>query len=240
MRIDVLTLFPGMFEGPLSHSILARAMEAGLLAVGVHDLRQYAEGKHRVTDEPPFGGGGGMVMKPEPIFAGVEALAENFGPGRVILLSPAGKRLSPDVAKRLAREEHLFLICGRYEGVDQRVADHLADEEISIGDYVLSGGELPAMVLIDAVARFMPGVLGDPEAPHKDSFSEGMLEAPHYTRPRVFRGWEVPDVLLSGDHGAVETWRKEEGKRRTSLARPDLAGEEEDGISERSRPGTGS
>lgn len=223
MRIDVLTLFPGMFEGPLSHSILARAREAGLLTVETHDLRQYAEGKHRVTDEPPFGGGGGMVMKPEPIFAGVEALAGSHGPGRVILLSPAGTRLSPEVAERLAREDRLTLICGRYEGVDQRVADHLADEEISIGDYVLSGGELPAMVLIDAVARFLPGVLGDPEAPHNDSFSAGMLEAPHYTRPRVFRGWAVPDVLLSGDHGAVAAWRKAEGERRTSLVRPDLA-----------------
>ncbi len=223
LRIDVLTLFPGMFEGPLSHSILARAREAGLLTVDLHDLRQYAEGKHRVTDEPPFGGGGGMVMKPEPIFAGVEAILAAHGPGRVLLLSPAGTRLSPEVAERLSREEHLVLICGRYEGVDQRVADHLADEEISIGDYVLSGGELPAMVLIDAVARFLPGVLGDPEAPRKDSFSKGMLEAPHYTRPRDFRGWTVPEVLLSGDHGAVEAWREEEGRRRTARVRPDLA-----------------
>ncbi|MEW6720877.1 MAG: tRNA (guanosine(37)-N1)-methyltransferase TrmD [Thermodesulfobacteriota bacterium] len=222
MRIDVLTLFPGMFEGPLSHSILARAQEAGLLTVETHDLRRYAEGKHRVTDEPPFGGGGGMVMKPEPIFAGIEALVEAHGPGRVILLSPAGTRLDPEVAERLAREEHLLLICGRYEGVDQRVADHLADEEISIGDYVLSGGELPAMVLIDAVARFLPGVLGDPDAPRKDSFSSGILEAPHYTRPRDFRGWTVPEVLLSGDHGAVDAWRREEAERRTSRIRPDL------------------
>ena len=226
MRIDILTLFPGMFDGPLSHSILARAREAGLLAVEVHDLRQYAEGKHRVTDEPPYGGGGGMVMKPEPIFAGVEALTRDFGPGRVILFSPAGAPLTPDIAKRLACEKHLVLVCGRYEGVDQRVADHLADEEISIGDYVLSGGELPAMVLTDAVARFIPGVLGDSEAPYKDSFSEGMLEAPHYTRPREFRGWAVPDVLLSGDHGAVEKWRREEGRRRTDIARPDLAKKE--------------
>ncbi len=222
MRIDVLTLFPGMFEGPLSHSILARAREAGLLEVAVHDLRQYAEGRHRVTDEPPFGGGGGMVMKPEPIFAGVEALAAAHGPGRVVLLTPAGALLSPAVAERLAKEARLVLICGRYEGVDQRVADHLADEEISIGDYVLSGGELPAMVLIDAVARFLPGVLGDPGAPHRDSFAEGVLEAPHYTRPRDFRGWTVPEVLLSGDHGAIEAWRREEGVRRTSRLRPDL------------------
>jgi tRNA (guanine37-N1)-methyltransferase len=211
-----------MFEGPLSLSILARAREAGLLTVEMHDLRQYAEGKHRVTDEPPFGGGGGMVMKPEPIFAGVETLVGTFGAGRVILLSPAGTRLTPEVAERLSREEHLLLICGRYEGVDQRVADHLADEEISIGDYVLSGGELPAMVLIDAVARFLPGVLGDPDAPRKDSFSTGILEAPHYTRPRDFRGWTVPEVLLSGDHGAVESWRREEAERRTSRIRPDL------------------
>jgi tRNA (guanine37-N1)-methyltransferase len=222
VRIDVLTLFPGMFQGPLSHSILARAREAGLLVVETHDLRQYAAGKHRVTDEPPFGGGGGMVMKPEPIFAGVEAIAAAHGPGRVILLSPAGSRLSSESAERLSKTDHLILICGRYEGVDQRVADHLADEEISIGDYVLSGGELPAMVLIDAVARFLPGVLGDPEAPRKDSFSEGALEAPHYTRPRDFRGWTVPEVLLSGDHGAIEAWRKAEGERRTSRIRPDL------------------
>jgi len=222
VRIDVLTLFPGMFPEALSHSILAKAREAGLLTVEAHDLRQYAEGKHRVTDEPPFGGGGGMVMKPEPIFAGVEALAGTHGPGRIILLSPAGALLTPGTAARLAREEHLILICGRYEGVDQRVADHLADEEISIGDYVLSGGELPALVLIDAVARFLPGVLGDPEAPHKDSFSQGFLEAPHYTRPREFRGWTVPDVLLSGDHGAIDAWRRTEGERRTAERRPEL------------------
>ena len=218
----MLTLFPGMFPGPLSHGVLAKAREAGLLSVEPHDLRMYAEGKHRVTDEPPFGGGGGMVMKPEPIFAGVEALAKAHGPGRVILLSPAGSVLTPAMAARLAGEEHLILICGRYEGVDQRVADHLADEEISIGDYVLSGGELPALVLIDAVARFLPGVLGDPDAPHKDSFSQGFLEAPHYTRPREFRGFAVPDVLLSGDHGAIEAWRREEGERRTASRRPEL------------------
>ena len=222
MRIDILTLFPGIFSGPLDHSILARAREAGLLAVGVHDLRDYAEGKHRVTDEPPFGGGGGMVMKPEPIFAGVEAIRTRFGPGKTVLLSPQGERLTHRLARRLAGEEHLILICGRYEGVDQRVADHLADFEVSIGDYVLTGGELPALVLVDAVARFVPGVIGDPLAPERDSFEEGILEGPQYTRPREFRGLTVPDVLLSGNHAAIEKWRREEGTRRTLARRPDL------------------
>ncbi|MBI5420098.1 MAG: tRNA (guanosine(37)-N1)-methyltransferase TrmD [Deltaproteobacteria bacterium] len=224
MRVDVLTLFPGIFSGPLDHSILAKAREAGLLTVTVHDLRQFAEGKHRVTDEPPYGGGGGMVMKPEPIFAGVESLRERFGPGKAVLLSPQGELLNPALARRLSKEEHLILICGRYEGVDQRVADFLADFEISIGDYVLTGGELPALVLIDAVARFLPGVLGDPEAPYRDSFEEGLLEAPQYTRPRVFRGHPVPEVLLSGNHAEIEKWRREEAQQRTRLRRPDILG----------------
>jgi len=222
MRVDVLTLFPGIFAGPLDHSILARAVASGRLAVAVHDLREFAEGKHRVTDEPPFGGGGGMVMKPEPVFAGVEGLRERFGPGKAVLLSPQGELLTPALARRLAGEEHLILVCGRYEGVDQRVADHLADLEVSIGDYVLTGGELPALVLIDAVARFLPGVLGDPQAPYRDSFEEGVFEGPQYTRPRVFRGHAVPDVLLSGNHAEIEAWRREEGLRRTLLRRPDL------------------
>lgn len=222
MRVDVLTLFPGIFSGPLDHSILLKARDAGLLTVAAHDLREFAEGKHRVTDEPPFGGGGGMVMKPEPIFDGVEALRERFGPGKAVLLSPQGETLTSETARRLAAEEHLILICGRYEGVDQRVADHLADLEISIGDYVLTGGELPALVLIDAVARFLPGVLGDPLASSRDSFEEGLLEGPQYTRPRSFRGHAVPEVLLSGDHAAVEEWRREEALRRTRERRPDL------------------
>ncbi len=222
MRIDVLTLFPGIFSGPLDHSILARAVASGRLAVAVHDLREFAEGKHRVTDEPPFGGGGGMVIKPEPVFAGVEALRERFGPGKAVLLSPQGELLTPGLARRLAGEEHLILVCGRYEGVDQRVADHLADIEVSIGDYVLTGGELPALVLVDAVARFLPGVLGDPQAPYRDSFGEGVFEGPQYTRPRVFRGFAVPDVLLSGNHAEIEAWRREEGLRRTLARRPDL------------------
>jgi tRNA (guanine37-N1)-methyltransferase len=222
MRVDVLTLFPGIFDGPLDQSILLKAREAGLLSVEVHDLREFAKGKHRVTDEPPFGGGGGMVMKPEPVFAGVESLKEKFGPGKVVLLSPQGERLTSALARRLAEVGHLILVCGRYEGVDQRVADHLADLEVSIGDYVLTGGELPALVLIDAVARFLPGVLGDPLASSRDSFEEGLLEAPQYTRPREFRGYTVPDVLLSGDHAAIERWRREEALRRTRLKRPDL------------------
>ncbi len=222
MRVDVLTLFPGIFSGPLDHSILARAIASGRLTVAVHDLREFAEGKHRVTDEPPFGGGGGMVMKPEPVFAGVEVLRERFGPGKAILLSPQGEPLTPALARTLAGEEHLVLVCGRYEGVDQRVADHLVDLEVSIGDYVLTGGELPALVLVDAVARFLPGVLGDPQAPYRDSFEEGVFEGPQYTRPRVFRGFAVPDVLLSGNHAEIEAWRREEGLRRTLLRRPDL------------------
>lgn len=223
MRVDVLTLFPGIFSGPLDHSVLLKAAEAGRLTVAVHDLREFAPGKHRVTDEPPFGGGGGMVIKPEPIFAGVESLRERFGPGKAVLLSPQGETLTSTLARRLSAEEHLILICGRYEGVDQRVADYLTDLEISIGDYVLTGGELPALVLIDAVARFLPGVLGDPLASSRDSFEEGLLEAPQYTRPRSFRGYEVPDVLLSGDHAEIEKWRREEAHRRTRMRRPDLA-----------------
>jgi tRNA (guanine37-N1)-methyltransferase len=223
MRIDILTLFPGIFSGPLDHSILHKARESGLLAVEVHDLREFASGKHRVTDEPPFGGGGGMVMKPEPIFAGVEALRGRYGHGKAVLLSPQGEPLTSALARKLSSERHLILICGRYEGVDQRVADHLADLEVSIGDYVLTGGELPALVLVDAVARFLPGALGDPLASSRDSFEEGLLEAPQYTRPRTFRGHDVPDVLLSGDHAAIEKWRRDEAVRRTRARRPDLA-----------------
>lgn len=222
MRIDILTLFPGIFSGPLDHSILAKAREAGRLVVEVHDLRDFAPGKHRVTDEPPFGGGGGMVMKPEPIFLGVESIRERFGPGEAVLLSPQGELLTHGLARTLSEAGHLILICGRYEGVDQRVADHLADREVSIGDYVLTGGELPALVLIDAVARFLPGVLGDPAAPYRDSFGEGLLEGPQYTRPREFRGHAVPDVLLSGNHAEIERWRREEAVRRTARRRPEL------------------
>jgi tRNA (guanine37-N1)-methyltransferase len=223
MRVDILTLFPGIFSGPLDNSILLRAREAGLLTVAVHDLRDFAAGKHRVTDEPPFGGGGGMVMKPEPVFAGVESVRERFGPGKAVLLSPQGETLSSALARRLsAEEDHLILICGRYEGVNQRVADHLADLEVSIGDYVLTGGELPALVLIDAVARFLPGVLGIPGLLPRflrggSARGAAVHPAAHVPRPRGAGRAPI------GDHAAIEKWRREEALRRTRTRRPDLA-----------------
>lgn len=220
MRIDIVTLFPGMCEGPLQASILGRARERGVVDVRVHDLRAFAEGRHQVTDDAPFGGGGGMVLKPEPLAACIGALR---GEGsRVILLDPAGRRLTQEVARELAAERHLVLVCGRYEGVDERVREHLVDEEISIGDFVVTGGELPALVVTDAVARLLPGALGDAEAPARDSFARGLLEHPHYTRPEAFRGWVVPAVLLSGDHGRIARWRRLLSVWRTWRRRPDL------------------
>jgi tRNA (guanine37-N1)-methyltransferase len=223
MRIDVLTLFPAMFSAYLGESILQRAQIAGLLAINVHNIRDYAEGRHRVTDEPPFGGGGGMVLKPEPIFAAVEAIAGAAMPGpRRILLSPQGRPLTQARAAALAEEPWLLLLCGRYEGVDERVREHLVDEELSIGDYVLTGGELAALVVVDALARHVPGVLGDEHAAARDSFAIGLLEGPHYTRPVVFRGHEVPAVLRSGHAGHIARWRREQALRRTWQRRPDL------------------
>lgn len=226
MRIDVLTLFPDMLSAYLDESILQRAQAAALLEVHLHNIRDYAKGKHRVTDEPPYGGGGGMVLKPEPIFAAHEALisdaaVEGAGP-RAILLSPQGRRFDQQVAAELVREPWLALICGRYEGVDERVREHLVDDELSIGDYVLTGGELPAMVVIDAVARLIPGVLGDERAAEQDSFTAGLLEGPHFTRPETFRDWRVPDVLRSGHNTNIERWRREHALRRTWQRRPDL------------------
>jgi len=223
MRIDVLTLFPAMFSAYLDESILQRAQVAGLIAIGIHNIRDHAAGRHRVTDEPPFGGGGGMVLKPEPIFAAVEAVIGGASPGpRRILLSPQGRPLTQALAEELAGAAWLLLLCGRYEGVDERVRQHLVDDEISIGDYVLTGGELAALVLIDAVARHMPGVLGDEHAAARDSFAMGLLEGPHYTRPVSFRGWDVPAVLRSGHAGRIARWRREEALRRTWQRRPDL------------------
>jgi len=222
MRFEIFTLFPEIFAGVFDESILKRAREAGLLEIGLHNIRDYAEGKHRVTDDYPYAGGGGMIMKPEPIFAAVEAVLGAPPQIPVILLSPQGRVFNQDIAFELAQHPHLALICGHYEGVDERVREHLATDEISIGDYVLTGGEIPAMIIVDAVARLIPGVLGDPAAPTKDSHASGLLEGPHYTRPAEFRGWRVPEILLSGNHAQIAAWRRREALRRTLERRPDL------------------
>jgi len=225
VRIDIVTLFPAMLEAPLAESILGRARARGLVDIRVHDLRAHAAGRHRVTDEPPFGGGGGMILKPEPLAAAIEALraaGSAEAPARVILLGPAGRRFSQAVARELARRPHLVLVCGRYEGVDERVSEQLVDEELSIGDYVLTGGEPAALVVTDAVTRLLPGVLGDGDAPAHDSFARGLLEHPQYTRPEVFRGAAVPEVLRSGDHGRIARWRTLMSLWRTWQRRPDL------------------
>jgi tRNA (guanine37-N1)-methyltransferase len=218
MRIDVLTLFPKMFENVLGESILKRAQAKGLAEIRVHNLRDWTSDAHRSADDKPFGGGAGMVMKVEPVY---EALEELSGKSKVILLTPQGKRLEQGLVKRLAKEKRLVLICGHYEGVDERIRE-LADEEISIGDYVLTCGELPALVLIDSVVRLIPGVLGDDESAKFESFENGMLEYPQYTRPAVFKGKSVPQVLLSGNHKNIEDWRKREALKRTRERRPDL------------------
>ena len=222
MRFDVFTLFPEMFTAYLNESILKRAREAGLLEVSLHNIRDYTTDKHRTTDDEPYGGGGGMVMKPEPIFAAVEGVLGAPPSCPVILLTPQGRTFSHRVALELSQHEHLALLCGRYEGVDERVREHLVTDEISLGDFVLTGGELPALAVIDAVSRLIPGVLGDPEAASKDSHASGLLEYPHYTRPPEFRGWEVPEVLRSGNHAEIEKWRREQSEERTRQRRPDL------------------
>jgi len=220
MRIDVVTLFPGIFAGPLQESILARAQARGTVEIRVVNLREFAGGRHRVTDDYPFGGGGGMILKPEPLWAAVEALRTDAA--RVILLDPQGRRFCQEVARELSRESHLILLCGRYEGVDERVREHLVDDELSIGDYVLTGGELPALVVIDAVTRLRPGALGDAAAAQADSFAGGLLEEPQYTRPEEFRGHRVPEILLSGDHKRIARWRRLRSLWRTWRRRPDL------------------
>jgi tRNA (guanine37-N1)-methyltransferase len=220
VRVDVVTLFPRMFAGPLAESMLRVAQDRGAVTIRMVDLRDYTESRHRVADDYPFGGGGGMVLKPEPLFAAVEALR---GPdSRVVLLCPQGPTFGQATAARLARVGHLVLLCGHYEGVDERVRERLVDEELSIGDYVLTGGELPALVVMDAVVRLLPGVLGDPAGAAKDSFAAGRLDYPQYTRPAEFRGFAVPEVLLSGDHGRIARWRRREALRRTLARRPDL------------------
>ena len=225
MRIDVLTIFPRLFAPFLEESILGSALRRELLAVAVHDLRDWTQDRHRSVDDAPYGGGPGMVLRPEPLVAAIEALAGPRGPARkarVVLLSPQGSRLDQAGLAALAHEEHLVLVCGRYEGVDQRVIDLAVDAELSIGDYVLSGGEVPALVVIEGVARLLPGVVGNPESVAHESFQAGLLEGPHYTRPPIFGGLAVPEVLRSGDHAAVARWRAERARERTRARRPDL------------------
>jgi len=220
MKIDVLTLFPGMFVGPLDESIIRRAREAGRLELALHNLRDYALDRHKTVDDRPFGGGPGMLLKPEPLFAAVEDLAcENTC---VLLVSPAGRRFDQSIARELASREHLLMVCGHYEGFDERVRERLANDELSIGDYVLTNGALPVMVIIDAVTRLLPGVLGDEDSAREDSFSQELLEYPQYTRPAEFRGMKVPEVLLSGNHAEIARWRAEQARRRTQERRPDL------------------
>lgn len=222
MRFDIFTLFPEIFAGVFDESILKRAREAHLVEIELHDIRAHTTDKHHVTDDYTYAGGGGMVMKPEPIFSAVESVLGAPPQVPVILLSPQGRVFNQAMARELAQQPRLALICGHYEGVDERVREHLATDEISIGDYVLTGGEIPAMVIVDAVARLIPGVLGHPSAAAQDSHAAGLLEGPHYTRPAEFRGWRVPDMLLSGNHGQIAAWRRRESLRRTLQQRPDL------------------
>jgi tRNA (guanine37-N1)-methyltransferase len=220
MKIDVLTLFPGMFAGPLDESIIARARRTGLLQLAIHNLRDYTHDRHKTVDDRPFGGGPGMLLKPEPIFEAVGKLAGEST--RIVLLSPAGRTFNQAVARQLAQESELLLVTGHYEGFDERVRERLADDEISIGDYVLTNGALPAMVVIDAVTRLLPGALGDDASAQEESFSHGLLEYPQYTRPAEFDGMKVPEVLLSGNHAEIARWRAEQSRLRTEARRPDL------------------
>jgi tRNA (guanine37-N1)-methyltransferase len=226
MKIDILTLFPEICRAPLSESMMKRAQENGIVDLRIHNLRDWTTDKHHIVDDAPFGGGQGMVMKPEPIFKAVEALKtnpESQTPNpKVVLMSPAGRRLDQRSASELSKESHLIIICGHYEGVDHRVIEHIVDLEISIGDYVLTNGAIAAAVLVDTVVRLLPGVLGDEQSAADDSFSIGSLESPQYTRPAEFRGWKVPDVLLSGNHAKIAKWRNEQALKRTKKNRPDL------------------
>jgi tRNA (guanine37-N1)-methyltransferase len=220
MKIDVLTLFPAMFAGPLDESIIKRARESGLLDLRIHNLRDYAHDRHKTVDDRPFGGGPGMLLKPEPIFEAVDNLARESS--RVVLLSPSGRTFNQAIASELAQAGDLLLVSGHYEGFDERIREKLADDELSIGDYVLTNGALPVMVIIDAVTRLLPGVLGDDQSSQEESFSHGLLEYPQYTRPAEFRGLKVPEVLLSGNHAEIARWRAEQARLRTRERRPDL------------------
>lgn len=224
MEFDVFTLLPEVFPPYLESSILQRARQRGLIDVRVHNIRDWAEGRHHVTDDVPYGGGGGMVMKPEPVFSAMESVL-GTPPGSsvpMILLTPQGRVFNQKIAIEFSKQPRIALLCGRYEGIDERIRQHLVTDEISIGDYVLTGGELPALILIDAISRLLPGVLGDPDGAMDDSHATGLLEYPHYTRPPEFRGWKVPDILLSGDHAKIEKWRREQSLQRTLTRRPDL------------------
>lgn len=229
MRFTVLTLFPGMFRGPLDESMLKSAQENGIVEISIVDIRDFTPDKHRTADDYPFGGGSGMILKPEPVFQAVDSVLDGRSRGTVpvILISPQGRRLDQSVARRLAEEEELVLLCGHYKGVDERIRDNLATDEISIGDFIITGGELGAMVVIDAITRLLPGVLGDFESAESDTFYHGLLEHGQYTRPREFMGHSVPDVLLSGDHEAIRVWRRRDALRKTLLRRPDLFGSAE-------------
>jgi tRNA (guanine37-N1)-methyltransferase len=222
MRFDVFTLLPETFSPYLQASILQKAAERGLLEFHVHNIRDYTHDRHHTTDDTPYGGGGGMVMKPEPIFEAVESVLGVPQACPVILLTPQGRVFNQKIALELASQPQIALLCGRYEGIDERIREHLVTDEISIGDYVLTGGELPALILIDAISRLLPGVLGDPDGAMDDSHASGLLEYPHYTRPPEFRGWSVPETLLSGDHGKIDKWRREQSLLRTMAKRPDL------------------
>ncbi len=225
LHFDLFTILPGLFPPYLNESILQRAQANGLLRVDVHDIRAYTTDKHHMTDDTPYGGGGGMVMKPEPVFAAVEAVLGEQPDCPIILMTPQGRRFTQSVAQELSELPRVALICGRYEGYDERIREHLVTDELSIGDFVLTGGELPALMVVDAVARLLPGVLGDPDGAADDSFASGLLEYPHYTRPADFRGWQVPEVLLSGNHAEINKWRRQQALLRTWRKRPDLLDE---------------
>lgn len=225
LHFDLFTILPGLFPPYLNESILQRAQTNGLLRVVVHDIRAYTTDKHHMTDDTPYGGGGGMVMKPEPVFAAVEAVLGEQPDCPIILMTPQGRRFTQSVAQELSELPRVALICGRYEGYDERIREHLVTDELSIGDFVLTGGELPALMVVDAVARLLPGVLGDPDGAADDSFASGLLEYPHYTRPADFRGWQVPEVLLSGNHAEINKWRRQQALLRTWRKRPDLLDE---------------
>jgi len=222
MEFDVFTLLPEVFPSYLETSIIKRARERGLINVRVHNIRDYTHDKHHITDDTPYGGGGGMVMKPEPVFEAVETILGSEPDFPIILLTPQGRVFDQTIAKELSKHPRIALLCGRYEGIDERIREHLITDEISIGDYVLTGGELPALILMDAISRLLPDVLGDPTGAQDDSHAMGLLEYPHYTRPPEFRGWKAPDILLSGDHAKIDKWRREQALLRTLKRRPDM------------------